>query len=75
MGSEPYPDSVGGGRTWKESVLMRLCRAREDKTETHGPFSDREFDISSGLVAVAVAENAKRLTCENYKTPVLAGVP
>lgn len=59
MASEPYPDSVGGGRTREDSVPAWLCPARVDKTETHSQFSDREFDISPG--PVAVEENAKRL--------------
>lgn len=59
VGRGPYTDSVGGGKTWKGSVLAWLCPAREDKRETLGQISDREFDISPGLVAVE--ENARRL--------------
>lgn len=59
MGSEPYSDSVGGGRTWKDSVLAWLCPARKTRQKHTGQFSDREFD--SGPELVAVEENAKRL--------------
>lgn len=53
MGSEPYPDSVGGGRTWEDSVHGKT---RQKHT---GQFSDREFDSRPELVAVE--DNAKRL--------------